>query len=205
MLTMLLDRGGWVMVPLLILSVIAVAICLERTWFWFRNHRLGLSARKISVLASTLRSGKTADTHAIIASNNTIYSSLLFHMLKHGWTDAVAVEAVEKIRPSLERFMPALSTIITAAPLLGILGTVSGIIGSFELLGNHQLITDPRDVSGGIAEALLTTEVGLIVALISLFPFMFFKSQIDRAIGRMELLIAAGKQGLSHPAQDQDE
>ncbi|MCZ6836081.1 MAG: MotA/TolQ/ExbB proton channel family protein, partial [Planctomycetota bacterium] len=81
------------------------------------------------------------------------------------------------------------------APLRGFLGTVIGIIQSFKLLGEQSTLTDPRDVSAGIAAALLTTALGLIVALMTLFPYMVFRSHVDRALGRMESVIAAAQQG----------
>jgi biopolymer transport protein ExbB len=77
----------------------------------------------------------------------------------------------------MDRFMASLSTIITAAPMLGILGTVTGIITSFDLLSGGQAMVDPRAVSGGISEALVATASGLVVALISLFPFMGYGAQ----------------------------
>ena len=117
-------------------------------------------------------------------------------MLDHGASDAVAMEAVEMQRPRIDRFMVALSTIITAAPLLGILGTVVGIIQSFRLLGEQAALSDPTDVAGGIAAALITTAFGLIIALVTLFPYMLFRSWSSRAIGRLETLIAAAQQGL---------
>lgn len=200
---MLLERGGWVMVPLLVLSVISVTLCLERAWFWLRMHPPGRATlRQIADLTAVLRSGSESPqgklTGALTRAGSTsVYGRVVQYLLDHGWSESVAVEAVELQRPAMERFMPTLSTIITAAPLLGILGTVSGIIDSFRLLGESQIVTDPRDVSGGIAQALLTTEVGLIIALVTLFPFMIYKAQIDRALSRLEVLIAAGRQGFS--------
>ena len=89
--------------------------------------------------------------------------------------------------------MNALSTIITAAPMLGILGTVTGIIQSFNLIGSQNVMTDPHLVSGGIAEALITTAAGLVVALLTLFPFMAFRAQVDRSLGRLEVLVASAR------------
>ncbi len=91
-----------------------------------------------------------------------------------------------------------MSTIITAAPLLGILGTVIGIIRSFRILGapSEGQLTDPSAVSAGIAEALLTTALGLIVALVTLFPYMIFRANMERALGRLESVIAAAQQGV---------
>jgi len=93
--------------------------------------------------------------------------------------------------------MVMLSTIITAAPLLGILGTVIGIIRSFNLLGEQRMLTDTRLVATGIAEALLTTALGLVIALVTLFPYMAFRKQADRALGRMESLIASAQEGFA--------
>ncbi|MBC8202069.1 MAG: MotA/TolQ/ExbB proton channel family protein [Planctomycetes bacterium] len=112
-----------------------------------------------------------------------------------GSSDAVAMGAVEMQRPRIDRNMVALSTIITAAPLLGILGTVIGIIDSFNLLGAEVVLTDPADVASGIASALLTTAFGLIIALVTLFPYMLFRGWSSSAIGRIEAMIAAAQQG----------
>lgn len=188
------------MVPLLLLSVVSVTLCLERAWFWIGAH--GPSLRKrLAALTGYLRAGRLDNARSATLADSSIYGRLVSHLLDHGINDSVAIEVVENERPRIERFMGMLSTIITAAPLLGILGTVTGIIGSFELLGENQIVTDPREVSGGIAEALITTEVGLIIALVTLFPYMFYKGQIDRALGRMEVLIAAAQQGAARPAK----
>jgi len=73
---------------------------------------------------------------------------------------------------------------------------VIGIIKSFQVLGNTSGLADPRGVSGGIGEALITTASGLAVALLTLFPYMAFKGLADRGLGRMESVIAAAQIGL---------
>jgi biopolymer transport protein ExbB len=133
----------------------------------------------------------------MVTDDSSPYGVVAKLLLDIGASDAVALEAVESQRPRIDRFMVALSTIITAAPLLGILGTVLGIIQSFRLLGEQAVLTDPSDVAGGIAAALLTTALGLIIALVTLFPYMLFKGWSSRAIGRIDALIAAAQQGLS--------
>lgn len=87
----------------------------------------------------------------------------------------------------MKKGMAILDTIITMAPLLGILGTVTGIIKSFDLLGAMQM-EDPRGVATGIAEALLTTAAGLIIALGTLLPFNYFISRIQQESRRLEQL-----------------
>ncbi|TVQ55573.1 MAG: MotA/TolQ/ExbB proton channel family protein [Phycisphaerales bacterium] len=193
-LALLIERGGYVMVPLLALSVISLALILERTLFWLWLHRHRRIVR-LEMLTDALRRGDRQRAEQLVREDRSPYAEVARRMLEHGSTDAVAVEAVTHHRPRLDRFMIALSTIITAAPLLGILGTVIGIIQSFRLLGAQLTLSDPREVAAGIAAALLTTALGLIVALFTLFPYMLFRGQVDRALGRLESVIAAAQQG----------
>jgi biopolymer transport protein ExbB len=194
-LAVLIERGGVVMVPLLFLSVVSLTLIVERVWFWVTVHRPG-RRRLIQTLNETLRAGDRKRAKGLVASDRSPYGIVARRLLEHGSGDAVAVEAVESVRPRLDRFMVSLSTIITAAPLLGILGTVVGIIQSFRLLGEGaDSLSDPSAVSAGIAEALLTTALGLVVALVTLFPYMIFRGQLERAMGRMESVIAAAQQG----------
>ena len=199
-LFVLIDRGGFIMVPLLALSVISIMLIVERIFFWTTVHRPGRArggARRLRELNTALRLGDRSRARELLASDRTPYGEVARSLLEHGAGDAVAMEAVEVQRPRLDRFMVSLSTIVTAAPLLGILGTVIGIIRSFNLIGApaDQPLTDPSAVSAGIAEALLTTALGLMIALFTLFPYMFFRAQVERAMGRMESVIAAAQQG----------
>lgn len=194
-LSSLLVRGGWVMWPLLLLSVLSVTLSLERAWFWLRLHNPSCR-RRLNLLSAALRTGEQPEARRLLGgAPESVYSLLATRLLEERASDVVAVECVEELRPVVERFMPTLSTIITAAPLLGILGTVTGLISSFELLGASRLITDPREISGGIAEALITTATGLIIALLTLFPYMIYKGQVERAYRRMESIIAAAQHG----------
>ncbi|MHC4810083.1 MAG: MotA/TolQ/ExbB proton channel family protein [Planctomycetota bacterium] len=189
-----MERGGPVMVPLLVLSVVGLGLVAERIWFWWSVHR-GLRARGFQELLAALRSGHREAASSIAAREGGPYGRVAARLLADGAGDGVAIEAVEEVRPNIERFMTALSTIVTAAPLIGILGTVVGIIQSFELLGSADRIQDPGVVARGIATALLTTAGGLVVALLVLFPFMAFRAQVDRALGRLEALAAAAREG----------
>jgi biopolymer transport protein ExbB len=85
----------------------------------------------------------------------------------------------------MKRYMPVLDTMITVTPLLGIFGTVLGIIGSFKVLGASG-IADPKLVTSGIAQALITTATGLGIAIIAVIPYNFFNARISRAIHVME-------------------
>jgi biopolymer transport protein ExbB len=193
-LAILIQRGGAIMIPLLALSVVSIALIVERSWFWLRVNG-GAGSRRLADLNDALRRGDRGRVASITRDDASPYGRVARRLLKLGPTDAVALESVELQRPRLDRFMTALSTIVTAAPLLGILGTVIGIIRSFNLLGQQQTLEDPTVVSAGIAEALLTTALGLIVALLTLFPYMLFRGQTTRALGNLESVIAAAQQG----------
>jgi biopolymer transport protein ExbB len=199
-LAMLIQRGGWVMFPLLALSIISLTLIIERLWFWIALHN---PARHdlLRKLNDALRRGEKSKVEKLLARDRSPYALAARHLLRHGSTDAVIIEAIEAQRPKFDRFMVTLSTIITAAPLLGILGTVLGIIRSFNLLGDQATLTDPRMVSGGIAEALLTTALGLVIALMTLFPYMAFRAQGERAQARLETVMAATQQGLGERAK----
>ncbi len=185
----LMRRGGPIMWPLLALSFLGVALMVERCWFWAKTNYPG-RPRKLAQLAKLLRQGDTSGVKALIDGDTSVYGVVVRMLVDEQVSEAVATEAVESQRHRLERFMPTLSTIITAAPMLGILGTVTGIIASFNILSD-EATTDPRAVSAGIAEALLTTAAGLVVALVVLFPYNAFRAQIDRTLARIEALVAA--------------
>lgn len=189
-----MNHGGFVMWPLLLLSIISVTATVERTLFWIRLHgRRGLS--DYSAVVTRLRTSDEAGVRAIDEQGSNLYADVAAGLLDEGTDDAHALAVVEMQRPRLERFSILMSAIITGAPMFGILGTVLGIIDSFGVLGGEDTLADPRLVSNGISEALIATATGLVVALVTLFPYMAFKAQSDRAMGRLETLIAAAKTG----------
>ncbi|MCH2133065.1 MAG: MotA/TolQ/ExbB proton channel family protein [Phycisphaerales bacterium] len=191
---MLLNRGGYVMIPLLLLSICSVTLIIERAIFWVAvNGRASL--QRLAEMNAALRKGDNERVQKLLVTDRTPYGRVAKRLIDDGASDAVALEAVDGERRKFNRYMIVMSTIITASPLLGILGTVIGIIQSFELLGGTSTLTDPRDVAGGIAAALLTTAFGLIVALITLFPYMVFKGQSAHAVDRLETMIASTQEG----------
>jgi biopolymer transport protein ExbB len=199
-----MQKGGWVMWPLLSLSVFSLGITIERVLFWSRVS--GLAAKiRVGRLVEALRLGRRDDVVKMCEHSSQPEMMVALRMALDGADDGVAMAAAEIQRHRLERFSVLMSTIITASPMVGILGTVIGIIKSFQVLGAQTQLADPRGVSGGIGEALITTASGLTVALISLFPYMIFKGLADRAMGRMESVIAAAQTGLpKRPAPMQE-
>jgi len=196
----LMTKGGYVMWPLLVLSIIALTLLLERAWFFARtNGSAGL--KRVARLTRMLRQGDRSGAQQTAEAGGSIYADVVRDLLDGGGpiTEARAVEAVEAHRRVLERYMPTLSTIITAAPMLGILGTVLGIISSFEVISEQAAATgatsDPRQVGAGIAEALITTAAGLVIAVVTLFPYNALRAQVERTLSRLEALAAAAVEG----------
>lgn len=193
--------GGWVMYPLAALSVASVALTFERAVFWITTNSRG-HARMIRRLTKEMRRGDLSAAAAVVARDGSVYAryaTALLDEARSGQGDAgpfrgidpsLALERAEALRPAIERFSTVHTTIITAAPMLGILGTVTGIIRSFRLLNADQVVTDPTAVAGGIAEALFTTAFGLIVALVTLFPHAVFRAHAERCLTRLELIAA---------------
>ncbi len=190
----LMQRGGVVMWPLLLLSVVAVTLVLERGFFYLRTNRPGRLA-KVDTLGKRLRTRDRDAALRLAEADATVYGDTVRRLLDEPITDAAATDALEAQRRRLERFLPTLSTIITAAPMLGILGTVLGIIDSFEVLGDSSISRDPSLVGEGIAEALLTTAAGLTVALVTLLPYNLIRAQADFTLARLESLAAAALSG----------
>lgn len=192
----LIVAGGWVMWPLLVLSVVSVALTAERAWFWLR---LGGAADRADPIAAGLRAGRFRETAKSLRRDRSVYAVFARELAAEGAerpvTESFALGAAEGLRPSVERWAAVHSAIITAAPMLGILGTVTGIIRSFRLIGGSDAVTDPVAVAGGIAEALFTTAFGLVVAIATLLPHAIFRAQADRCLGTLEVLGAAAIEG----------
>ncbi len=174
-------NGGPVMYPLLLCSIISLTVIIERTFFW-----IGVGMRRNRTLVDDVlelcRKGDWEAVRKIAAgSKNYVIRVLISGILHREYSLSKAMEsaATEEIS-RMRRFMGVLDTMITAAPLLGILGTVLGIIESFDMLGSMGL-EHPKAVTGGIAQALITTASGLGIAIVTVFPYNYFNSRIERA------------------------
>jgi len=182
----LFQKGGIVMYPLLACSVISVTVIFERTLFWIRKKR----ETDNPLVDTVLELARTKKYEEIKTSTrgtaDYVVKILVCGLVHREYSLAKAMEmaAMEEIK-RMKRYLPVLDTMITAAPLLGILGTVIGIIHSFDMLGKAG-IQDPQAVTGGIAQALLTTAAGLLIAIFTLFPYNYFMSKVEKAAVRIE-------------------
>lgn len=200
-------RGGPVMWPLLVCSLISLAITVERMLFWWRKRR---SKRHTSLLDEVFQYTEHGKfEQAIQLGRDQADSTLrvLISGLQHraySLTESMAVAASDEIA-RMKYGLSVLDTIITMAPLLGILGTVIGIIRSFHLLSTSEIM-NPSAVTSGIAEALITTATGLVIALVTLVPFNALVSKVQREVRRLEQVTtqfeAAYKKGLEHASDN---
>ena len=173
--------GGPVMYPLLACSIIVLTVIIERIFFW-----IGMDMRREkSLVYEVLELCRAGDWEAVRVktknSKDYIIKILITGILHRDFSMAKAMEsaAAEEIK-RMHKYMGVIDTMITVAPLLGIFGTVIGIILSFEALGSAG-IEHPQAVTAGIAQALITTAAGLGIAILSVFPYNYFNSRVENA------------------------
>ena len=177
------------MYPLLLCSLISLTVTIERLLFWWRASKRRNEALINRIFDITekgnFESAISAGQGAVDLVVRVLTSGLT--QRDHGLRESMEVAASEEIDRA-KRALAALDTIITLAPLLGILGTVLGIIESFDLLGASG-IEDPKAVTGGIAQALITTAAGLSVAIATLIPFQYLVSKVQKTTRYLENII----------------
>ncbi|MBN2284017.1 MAG: MotA/TolQ/ExbB proton channel family protein [Deltaproteobacteria bacterium] len=179
-------RGGPVMYPLLFCSLVSLTIIIERSLFWFRERHRGDAALRDRFMKMIERND-LEEARRITAGTRDFIISVLVCGLVHrefSMRDALQMGADEEIA-RMRRYLPVLDTMITLSPLLGILGTVVGIISSFTMLGEVG-VENPGLVTVGIGQALITTAFGLIIAIFSLIPYNYFQSRIEHAVREIE-------------------
>jgi biopolymer transport protein ExbB len=174
-------NGGPVMWPLLICSIITVATALERLFFIIRER----ARRKPQLAEQILERVEHHDLDGAIRignDNRDFVARVLTFALAHraeSFSSAVLRAANLELK-KFNRGLAVLDTIVTLAPLLGLLGTVTGMIHAFGLLGTQQLDA-PEAITGGIAQALIATAFGLSIAITALIPFNYLNSRLDEA------------------------
>jgi len=179
-------KGGPIMYPLLVCSIIALTVIIERTIFWIGDDYRRDQALVNEVLFLAEQGNWETIRARIGNSKDFIVRILVAGILHREFSIAKAMEtAASDELDRMRRYLPILDTIITVSPLLGIFGTVIGIILSFEMLGSAG-IEEPQAVTAGISQALITTASGLGIAILSLFPFNYFNSRVEKAATTIE-------------------
>lgn len=192
--------------PIILCSVIAAAIVLERLWTLQQRRIVPPDlTRRIWQL---VESGQISDkVITALEANSPLGKLLAVGLVNRYRTRAVLMERLEDagrhVTHELDRFLNTLGTIATVAPLLGLLGTVAGIIKAFNAIYAGGM-GDPHALSGGIAQALLTTAAGLCVAIPSYVSFRYLRGRVDGIVVQMEKDVMQFADALSERVTDGD-
>ncbi|HEY5953421.1 MAG TPA: MotA/TolQ/ExbB proton channel family protein [Terrimicrobiaceae bacterium] len=180
-MTELFVKGGPIMWPILATSIVAVTVVIERLVFIVREH-MRRDPRAVQEILQRVETGDYAGAARVGEASNDFVARTLTYALTHrnkSISDALLRAAGRELK-RYNRGLAILDTVITLAPLLGLLGTVTGMIHSFGLLGGQE-IEAPQAIAGGIAEALIATASGLAVAILALIPFNYLNAQLEGA------------------------
>ena len=196
------EAGGPVMWPILVTAIVAVAVVGERIFWWTRE-----SARRNPVtlekLFAALENGDFKECSRLSKGSQDPVIRMIWHGMNHYHSSlqgALAVAAGAELQKA-GRFLVVMDTLVTLAPLLGLLGTVSGIFRTFIALGTESVEGAMGQITGGIGEALIATMCGLGIAIFALIPFNYFSRklaqlqfELESAATNVEVMVTAAKQ-----------
>lgn len=178
----LFRHGGPIMWPILIVSFLAVTVVVERTLFLIRER----STREPEVVEKMLEHVESRDVESAVTlgkkSPDYVARILVYALThrEHSLPNAF-MRAANKELARFQQGMAWLDTCITAAPLLGLLGTVVGMMNTFGALGEGDIGASAGKITGGVGEALIATAAGLVIAIIGLFPYNVLNARIEAA------------------------
>lgn len=199
-----LKHGGVIIYPLLALALAALVVMLDKAIVYRRHARLPEALRQ---LVETYGFDWAELDRQLTELGQHNYFGRFFRVIMDNrakpawWVESRAGDEAQQIEKALGRGMWVLDTVITAAPLLGLLGTIFGMMQSFQLIGPDGLV-NPGGVTAGVAEALIATAVGLLIALVALFGFNYLTRLQAQTLDEMERL---GTRLLDHIRLDAQE
>jgi biopolymer transport protein ExbB len=178
----LFKHGGPIMWPILIVSFLAVTVVVERAIFLFKEK----STRESEVVEKMLEHVENNEVESALSlgkKSPDYVARILVYALsnkEHSLANAF-MRAANKELNRFQQGMATLDTCITAAPLLGLLGTVTGMMATFGALGEGDIGASAGKITGGVGEALIATAAGLVIAIIGLFPYNILNARIETA------------------------
>jgi biopolymer transport protein ExbB len=201
----LFHKGGPIMWPILIVAIVALCVVGERALWWLRL-RLKRDPETLEKVLASMENGDFKNASSLAKGSEDPVLRVIWHGLNHfhsSMQGALQVAAGIEIQKA-GRFLTVMDTLVTLAPLLGLLGTVTGIMGTFKFIGSEEVAVER--VTGGIAEALIATACGLAIAIFALVPFNMFTSRVARlqfeletAATNVEVMVNAVKQKGAEP------
>ena len=195
-------KGGPVMWPILITALVAVAVIGERIFWWWRES-LRRDPRTLEKLYAALENGDFREASRLAKDSEDAIIRMIWHGMNHfhsSMEGALQVAAGVELQKA-GRFLTVMDTLVTLAPLLGLLGTVSGIFRTFLSIGSATVEGATGQITGGIGEALIATMCGLAIAILSLIPFNYFtrkvaqlQFELETAATNVQIMVSAAKQ-----------
>jgi biopolymer transport protein ExbB len=195
------SKGGPVMWPILISAIVAVAVVGERAFWWLRESRKRNPQKLEQVLAALENSDVPAEKEIARDSEDPVLR-VIHHGLSHSGNARGSMLGALQLAAGIElkragRFLTVMDTLVTLAPLLGLLGTVTGLMRAFLNIGSAELSVSA--VTGGIGEALIATACGLGIAIFALIPFNYFSAKVtqlqfdlETAATNVEVMVGGG-------------
>jgi biopolymer transport protein ExbB len=194
-------KGGPVMWPILVCALVAVAVVGERAFWWMRE-RSRRDAKKLEQILAALENHDVTAAQQLAADSEDAVIRVIHHGLNHVGHAHGSLLGALQLAAGIElkragRFLTVMDTLVTLAPLLGLLGTVTGLMSAFLHIGSEELSVS--GVTGGIGQALLATACGLGIAIFSLIPFNYFSAKVaqlqfdlETAATNVEVLVGGG-------------
>lgn len=199
-----LKLGGAMIYPLSALCIVALALIFDKILFY--KKLVNLPKSLFNLIETYDFSWTDLETQLSKLEGDNTYRKFFSAILQNKkrptwWIESRAADEAKLIEKKLAQGLWILETITTAAPLLGLLGTIVGMMSSFKLIGEDGLV-NPAGVTGGVAEALIATAFGLAIAVFSLFAFNYFSRRQDQVLDELEQL---GTRIIDHIKLDQNE
>ncbi len=185
----LFHRGGITMYPILLGSIAAVAVFFERLWTLRRSRyvpsHLPRSLRQVILHGTANEAAQMCDAHASCSLARIACSALVNRNRGADMIRFMVAEVGAQETAALDRYQSVLATVASLSPLLGLFGTVSGMIRAFDVISKHTVV-DPPLLAGGISEALITTLAGLAVAIPAVVMDRYVQSRSNRLARDLE-------------------
>lgn len=184
----IIKAGGWLMLPIIACSVVALAIVIERLWSLKRSRVI--PPQLVAQIWQWAQQGQlTEERIRELRAGSPLGRVLAAGLINRNHSREVMKEGIEEtgrhVAHELERFLNTLGTIAAITPLLGLLGTVIGMISVFSVITDVG-VGNPGQLAGGISEALITTATGISVAVPSLIFHRYFRGKVDELVVVME-------------------
>ena len=182
--------GGITIYPLLLLAILALVIMIDKAYLYWRYLRL--PAALVGLIETYAFNWEKLELELAAVAPQNYYARFCRIVLDNRdkpvwWLESRASDEAQLIEQGMSRGLWVLETIVTGAPLLGLLGTITGMMHAFNLIGGNGLV-DPSGVTGGVAQALIATAFGIFIAIFALFGFNFFSRRQAQALEEMERL-----------------